>query len=72
MLTDYPGFSFGISETGDFFKVGMHHISTKASIKPKAGLPENLPENFPENLPAIQKQIIEKRRKEGQTLTIAN
>jgi len=55
MLADYPGVSFSISETGDFFKVEMRHTPTKTPIKPKAGLPENLPEN----LPVIQKQIIE-------------
>ena len=55
MMADYPGVSFNISETGDFFKVEMRHPPTKTPIKLKADLPENLPEN----LPVIQKQIIE-------------
>ena len=55
MMADYPGVSFNISETGDFFKVEMRHTPTKTPIKPKTDLPENLPEN----LPVIQKQIIE-------------
>ena len=33
MLTDYPGVSYSITETGDFFKVEMRHTPTKTPIK---------------------------------------
>ncbi len=46
-MADYPGVSFNISETGDFFKVEMRHTPTKTPIKLKP------------DLPVIQKQIIE-------------
>ena len=51
MIEDYPGVSYSISETGDFFKVEMRHTPTKPPLIPKTDLPEKLPE--------IQRQIIE-------------
>ena len=39
MLADYPGVSFGISETGDFFMVEMRHTPTKAPIKAPINAP---------------------------------
>jgi len=34
LIEDYPGVSYSISETGDFFKVEMHHTPKKTPIKP--------------------------------------
>ena len=34
LIEDYPGVSYNISETGDFFKVEMRHTPTKTTIKP--------------------------------------
>ncbi|MBW1793089.1 MAG: putative DNA binding domain-containing protein [Deltaproteobacteria bacterium] len=59
LIEDYPGVSYSISETGDFFKVEMRHTPTKPLLIPKTDLPEKLPENLPEKLPVIQRQIIE-------------
>ncbi len=55
LIEDYPGVSYSISETGDFFKVEMRHTPTKPPLIPKTNLPEKLPEKLPE----IQRQIIE-------------
>jgi len=34
VISEYPGVSYSISETGDFFKVEMRHAPTKTTIKP--------------------------------------
>jgi len=34
VISEYPGVSYSISETGDFFKVEMHHTPTKTTITP--------------------------------------
>jgi len=34
VISEYPGVSYSISETGDFFKVGMRHAPTKTTITP--------------------------------------
>ena len=34
LIEDYPGVSYSISETGDFFKVEMRHTPTKTTIPP--------------------------------------
>ena len=34
VISDYPGVSYSISETGDFFKVGIRHAPTKTTITP--------------------------------------
>ena len=39
LIEDYPGVSYSISETGDFFKVEMRHTPTKTTIKPPLETP---------------------------------
>ncbi|MBA7573875.1 hypothetical protein ES708_15676 [subsurface metagenome] len=39
MLTDYPGVSYSITETGDFFKVEMRHTPIKTPIKTPSKTP---------------------------------
>ena len=39
VISEYPGVSYSISETGDFFKVEMRHTPTKTTIKPPLETP---------------------------------
>jgi len=39
LIKNYPGVSYSISETGDFFKVEMRHTPTKTTIKPPLETP---------------------------------
>jgi len=39
VISEYPGVSYSISETGDFFKVDMRYTPTKTTIKPPLETP---------------------------------
>ena len=39
VISEYPGVSYSISETGDFFRVEMRHTPTKTTIKPPLETP---------------------------------
>ena len=39
VISEYPGVSYSISETGDFFKVEMRHTPTKTTITPPLETP---------------------------------
>jgi hypothetical protein len=39
VISDYPGVSYSISESGDFFEVEMRHTPTKTTIKPPLETP---------------------------------